>query len=357
MKSDFKTKQWNLSPKTINLQSQITLLNALLKYFFAFLIIAIFVSCDDGDIIVTTFDFDQDTPLSFCQQDNENVLFYIDPTTNEAISFEFNLDGFDGTFPGLVEPEPIVLNINNTNKVTYRKLSGQPNGDYYCQQVPPSSPQVLEEFISTTGGTVTIRISILEQDDNDGVPPEVEDRNGNGDLFDDDSDGDGIPDFIDVDDDNDNVLTISEELEELDDNGNIIPGVYTDTDNDGIPNYLDNDDDDDGVLTNNEDLNYCDDPENPALNPGNDLNEDGVPHYLNANETGSVSISVFKTNTITRTFLTQIVFNDITFQNVNSDESLTYQNFPMGRTESTSPQKIAFTDGSLSEDETVIPCP
>ncbi len=75
------------------------------------------MSCDDGDIIVTTFDFDLETPLSLCQQDNENVLYYIDPTTNEAISFEFNLDGFNGTFPGLAEPEPIVLNINNTNKI------------------------------------------------------------------------------------------------------------------------------------------------------------------------------------------------------------------------------------------------
>jgi len=332
-------------------------LKSFFKYLFSFCLIVCLFSCDDGDIIVTTFDFDQETPLSLCQQDNENVLYYIDPTTNEAISFEFNLGGFDGTFPGLVEPEPIVLNINNTNRITYRKLSSQPDGDYYCLQVPPSSPQVLEEFISTTGGTVTIRISILEQDDNDGVPAEVEDRNGNGDLFDDDFDGDGIPDFIDIDDDNDNVLTISEELEALDDNGNIIPGVYTDTDNDGFPNYLDADDDGDGVNTINEDLNYCDDPENPALNPANDINEDGIPNYLNADETGSVMIEVLRPNSISRTFLTQIVFNDITFQSVNSDESLTYQNFPMGRFEITQTRTIAFLDGSLSTEDTEVECP
>jgi len=320
-------------------------------YLFSFCLVISLFSCDDGDIIVTTFDFDQDTPLSLCQQDNENVLYYIDPETNEAISFEFSLDGFNGSFPGLVDPEPIVININNVNRVTYRKLSSQPEGDYYCQQVPPSSPQVIEEFISTTGGTVTIQISVLEQDDNDGVPPEDEGVSNGNDGFQLDNDGDGIPDFIDIDDDNDNVLTVSEERDVLDDNGNVIPGIYFDTDLDGVPNYLDEDDDGDTVLTRYEDLNYCDDPENPALNPGNDINEDGIPNYLNNTETGSVNIDVYKANRITRTFLTLIVFNDITFESVNSNESLTFQNFPMGRYETTLQQKINFTDGSIAEDE------
>jgi hypothetical protein len=115
---------------------------------------------------------------------------------------------------------------------------------------------------------------------------------------------------------------------------------------------LDEDDDGDLVLTRNEDLNYCDDPENPALNPGNDLSPDGLtPLYLNNQQTGSVNINVYRANRISRTFLTLVVFNDITFQSVNSDESLTFQNFPMGRFETTIQQTINFTDGSISEDE------
>ena len=332
----------------------------ILKFVLSICIITSVISCDDGDIIVTTFDFDQDTPLSLCQENGTNVLFYIDPDTNEAISLEFNLDDFDGSFQGLVNPEPVILNINNTNRIVYRKLSGQPDGganSYYCQQIPPSSPQVLEEFISTSGGTVTIQISVLEQDDNDGIPADLEGVSNGNDGFQLDTDADGIPDFLDIDDDNDNVLTISEELEVLDDNGNIIPGVYVDTDLNGIPNYLDNDDDGDGILTRNEDINYCDDPENPALNPGNDLDANGVPHYLNNTETSSVDINVFKSNTITRKFLTLIVFNDITFESVDSNESLTFQNFPMGRYETTLQETIPFSDGSMSEDDVGINCP
>lgn len=324
------------------------------SYHLLFLILCLLTasSCDDGNIIVTTFDFDQETPLSLCQQDNTNVLYYINPETNEAISFQFSQGDFSGAFIGLDTSLTLTLDINSSNVITYRKLSDQANGsDYYCQQVPPSSPQVLEEFVSTTGGTATLFISIEAQDDNDGVPAELEDINGDGNLFNDDSDGDGIPDFIDTDDDNDNVLTISEELEVVDDNGNIIAGLYVDTDLDGTPNYLDADDDGDTILTNNEDLNYCEDPENPALNPNNDVNVDGIPHYLNTAETGSVNINVVKRNTITRSFITQVVFNDITFNNQSNAESLTFSIFTMGRYDTTQSQNLPFAEGIISEDE------
>jgi len=56
-----------------------------------------------------------------------------------------------------------------------------------------------------------------------------------------DSDGDGIPNFIDSDDDNDGIPT----LHEIGD----IEREYKDFDNDGIPDYLDTDDDNDGIPT------------------------------------------------------------------------------------------------------------
>jgi hypothetical protein len=241
--------------------------------------------------------------------------------------------------------------------VTYRRLSGNISGNnYFCQEVPPSSPQVLEEFISTTGGTAVLQIRISEQDDNDDIPAELEDINGNGDLFDDDSDGDGIPDFLDTDDDNDNVLTRSEELLAVDENGATIPGQYVDTDGNGTPNYLDADDDGDGVLTRNEDLDVCEDPENPLLNPDNDTNADGLQNYLNPDATESVSTNIdniVKTNTVRRSFFTQVVFNDITFENTNNSESLTFTSFIMGRYNvSNVEQELEFENEDLiSEDD------
>jgi len=69
--------------------------------------------------------------------------------------------------------------------------------------------------------------------DNDGIPSHLEDRDEDGDGFNDNTDADSFPDFIDSDDDGDGVLTINEDL-----NGN---GDPTDDDSnmDGTPNYLD----------------------------------------------------------------------------------------------------------------------
>ena len=74
--------------------------------------------------------------------------------------------------------------------------------------------------------------------DNDGVPSILEDVNGNGYLFDDNTDGNDIfADFQDGDDDGDGVSTRSEIT---DGNGQII-FPYPDADNDGVPDYLDPD--------------------------------------------------------------------------------------------------------------------
>jgi len=106
--------------------------------------------------------------------------------------------------------------------------------------------------------------------DNDGVPNYEEDLNHNGDLTDDDTDFDTIPNYLDSDDDGDNVDTSVERTATQNRN----PNVFIDTDNDLIENYLDDDDDGDGVLTINEDYNNNGDPTD------DDTNFNGIPDYL-----------------------------------------------------------------------------
>lgn len=71
--------------------------------------------------------------------------------------------------------------------------------------------------------------------DQDGVPSYLEDYDGDEDVLNDDTDGDGIPDFVDLDDDGDGVRTIFEDINNDGDPTN------DDDDMDGIPNYLDED--------------------------------------------------------------------------------------------------------------------
>lgn len=75
---------------------------------------------------------------------------------------------------------------------------------------------------------------------------------------------------IRADADNDHVINSDEDI-----NGDGL--VYNDdTDEDGIPDYLDKDDDNDGILTKNEDANGDGDPRN------DDSDGDGIPDYLDA---------------------------------------------------------------------------
>ena len=77
-----------------------------------------------------------------------------------------------------------------------------------------------------------------------------------------------LKDVNDSDHDHDGILSI---LEDLDNDGNV---KNDDTDEDFIPDYLDTDDDGDGILTKDEDANGDGDPTN------DDTDGDGIPDYL-----------------------------------------------------------------------------
>ncbi len=92
-----------------------------------------------------------------------------------------------------------------------------------------------------------------------------------------DSDEDTILDVFDTDDDDDGVLTFDEDVGDGSNNGADLSGgdgdaTNDDRDDDGIPNYLDDDDDDDGLLT--------------ADEATTDSDSDGAPDYLDSDDDG-----------------------------------------------------------------------
>lgn len=76
---------------------------------------------------------------------------------------------------------------------------------------------------------------VRADNDNDGVLNEYEDLNNDGEVFDDNTDGDNFPNYFDSDDDGDGTLTKDEDA-----NGDGDP-TNDDTDGDGTPDYLDTD--------------------------------------------------------------------------------------------------------------------
>jgi|GEM_PF-722090 len=101
-------------------------------------------------------------------------------------------------------------------------------------------------------------------DDNDGIPDEVE-------VIGRDTDGDGVPDYLDSDSDGDGVPDFTE--------AGPVPDRPVDSDGDGIPDYLDRDSDNDGVFDGEQrDLDRDADTVPDALEGDGDADDDGIPN-------------------------------------------------------------------------------
>jgi len=151
------------------------------------------------------------------------------------------------------------ISYNNTGNGFLFFPSGLGYKDVYSGAIPINSPLIFK-----------IELNQVEKSDhdNDGVLSYLEDVDGNGEVTNDDTDVDGIANYLDIDDDGDTILTRDEDLNK---NGNWFDD---DTDGDGTPNFLDNDDDGDGKLTKDEDANHNGDLFD------DDTDGDGIPNFL-----------------------------------------------------------------------------
>lgn len=276
------------------------------------------ISCDDGDLIVTEFSF-ENQQLQHCGTEDVQVLYNVNnDQINESIALIFTMT--EEEFLNIEAPVEIIL--GQDNQIIYRTFDSEVD-DYYCSQIPPASPKVIEEYRSTSGGTVTItpQLRNLDDHDGDGVPSAIEMEVDAATMADDypDSDGDNIPDYLDIDDDNDNVKT----KDEINASAQTSLERYFDTDGDGIPDYLDTDDDGDGTITRYEDL-------NKDLNPLNDKN-DGIANYLNPAIVDSFVVDQFISNTFSRGFRLEVSVDNLTLQNQGEEgEEITMMNYLLG---------------------------
>lgn len=278
-----------------------------------FLLFITLTTCNDGDLIDLSFDFEDEFTINECGQ----LIFYkINETQNESLALSLTgisieeLFNFEDILTQVQDTIVIERSINGTsNRLNYRVYNGTVTGsDLFCNPIPPSDISVRSEEDSQTG-TVIITI-IARDDDNDGIPSEFEDLNGNGNLLDDDSDNDGIQNFLDVDDDGDNVLT----RDELTPNTlNTDPGLNPlDTDGDTTPDYLDvNDDGDDALTRDEESILQDENPRNDVTEPG------GLPDYLNPNVSTTEPAVAFRAHTVVRTFTIKVQVNNIQFSFLN----------------------------------------
>ncbi|MFY0715187.1 hypothetical protein J1D01_16090 [Seonamhaeicola sp. NFXS20] len=290
---------------------------------FSIFLISVY-SCDDGDIIEFNLDFDDE--FYACEGVSDLVLYKTKDDPSESLSILIS----NFTIEDLID-----VADNDTLEITdksvtfyYRTYSDESVSNLFCEDIPDVVNITRNEV--SDDSTIDI-LTVLTEDDGDGIDSELEDINGNGDLTDDDTDNDGIPNYKDVDDDGDNVLT-KDENPDPDGDGDLSDAQ--DTDNDGIPDYLDADDDGDGVNTRDEETSSQDN------NPTNDVtNEDVGPDYLNPEVSNNIPATEYRTHTVSKSYLVTVTVNDISI-NEASIESLYFG---------------TLSDSNTSETETLTP--
>ncbi|HIE44978.1 MAG TPA: hypothetical protein EYP87_02110 [Flavobacteriaceae bacterium] len=135
-------------------------------------------------------------------------------------------------------------------------------------------------------------------DDNDGIDEEVDDTL--------DTDGDDIPNYLDIDDDGDGILTANEINSD---------GTFIDTDGDNIFNHLDDDDDGDSI---------------PTLNEfETDSNGDTIVDYLDATTQITQTARTAVTNKHTLSYTTIFIIENMSLYNGDGN-AINYSNYEFG---------------------------
>jgi hypothetical protein len=126
----------------------------------ALLLLIILNACDDGDLKIDVIDF-SDTTIEACSE--KDVLY----KTNEAeiLISAFNFDTYLEEDETPVD-DPIEVTINTTNQVIYRQYNGTVSSDNICPTIPAATPNLLEEWVATSGTIQITSTSVKTIDSN-----------------------------------------------------------------------------------------------------------------------------------------------------------------------------------------------
>jgi len=132
-----------------------------------FFLVLLIVSCSDGDLQIEAIDFD-DIAVQNCEtiSVDTQLLFKIDDDQALILQLE------DGLLQNEVSADTIVSAIPNQSQLTYRLFNNTVSSSYFCDDIPPATPSVIEDIeaiegevliVTTSTDAITFRHDILLQ--------------------------------------------------------------------------------------------------------------------------------------------------------------------------------------------------
>lgn len=121
-----------------------------MKRLFLLLCLGLSFSCDDGDLQIETIDFDS-ASIEFCESSVDiNTTLFFKLNTTEALILELQ----SGVLQNEASDQTISSTIPGQSSLTYRAFTDNVNSNYFCDDIPPSTPTVLEEIIAQEGAVL-----------------------------------------------------------------------------------------------------------------------------------------------------------------------------------------------------------
>ena len=154
------------------------------KLFFISIILSLFISCNDGDIIVTDFNFEASN-LNNCSGPAAYIFYNVN-NSSSAESISLVLETSDILF---LDSSVVEYVLNGTSYyANYRKYDNDIDDDYFCSIIPPTVPNVTIEYEGVSG--IAVLTTIATKDDEDGIYEDPASEL--------DTDNDGILDYYDL---------------------------------------------------------------------------------------------------------------------------------------------------------------
>lgn len=130
-----------------------------MKKLFLFVVFALAFSCDDGDLDISSFEFEDE--VNICGT-NKYTLYRL--STNEQrealIVTLTDLQIRKDEDPVL----PVNVSENGDYTVTYRLFDDQLTDSYFCASVPPVEPAVLKDWRGVSGTIFVVNEPVYDTD-------------------------------------------------------------------------------------------------------------------------------------------------------------------------------------------------